>query len=287
MPLTSIVILTRNGLDMTRRCVESIGRHTSRSYELIGVDNGSTDGTVEYWESLPNIKLIRNKDNIGFAAGNNQGMTVAAGDTIVMLNNDTVVTPGWLDYMLERLELDPTIGIIGPVSNNVAPIQRVAEVGYHTLSELDTFALQHHAKNRGAGFYAHRLIGFCMLFRQSLLDRIGGLDERFYPGNYEDDDFSIRTRISGKRLWVAADVFIHHEGQGTYRANKENYYMHSIFNAEQFRKKWSVGLSAFEIDRIGYNPSDIVYRESTFLPELHYVPFSRRRNTEWTAGGNP
>jgi SAM-dependent methyltransferase len=94
--LTSIVILTHNQLSYTRLCVDSIRQCTDEPYELIFVDNASTDGTVEYLQSLGNIKLVLNAENRGFPAAANQGMQLAVGRQILLLNNDTVVPTGWL-----------------------------------------------------------------------------------------------------------------------------------------------------------------------------------------------
>ncbi|TBL75402.1 glycosyltransferase family 2 protein [Paenibacillus thalictri] len=268
-------MLTRNRVDLTARCVESVIRHSPEGeYEFIFVDNGSTDGTLSYLETVPQSRLIANVANQGFAAGNNQGMAAARGTHILLLNNDTIVTPEWFSGLHSCLERDPSIGIAGPVSDNVAPIQRIQTPPFRSMDELNATAYLCRAQNKGAGFYSHKLIGFCMLFHQSLLDKIGGFDERFFPGNYEDDDFSIRARIAGKRLWVAQDVFIHHEGQGTFRSDGVDYRLSTLANAEKFREKWNIGLSAFEISQHGYNPSDIVARESFFIPERHYEPLT-------------
>ncbi|MFD0672167.1 glycosyltransferase family 2 protein [Cohnella sp. GCM10027633] len=275
MTFTSIVIATYNGIEWTRRCVDSVIRHTSEPYEFVFVDNGSSDGTQQYLEEIPGATVIRNESNRGFAAACNQGMTAASGTHIVLLNNDTIVTPAWLKTLLACMDRDPSIGIVGPVSNNVAPIQRVhAPV---TPATLDPFAEQWRMIHANAGFYAHRLIGYCMLFRRELLDAIGGMDERFFPGNYEDDDFSIRARISGKRLWVARDAFIYHEGSGTFKANGLESRIQSVRNAEKFRAKWSIAASPFEIDQLGYNPSDVVSREPFFMPDRHYIPLANEK----------
>jgi glycosyltransferase involved in cell wall biosynthesis len=134
-PLVSMVILTCNQLEYTRKCLDSILKHTQRPFELIIVDNGSTDGTVQFLESeiLRNchdarVKIIKNNENKGFAGGNNQGMAAASGDYVLLLNNDVVVTPGWLDRMLSCAEKRPEIGIIGPRSNYVSGPQRVEEI---------------------------------------------------------------------------------------------------------------------------------------------------------------
>lgn len=267
--LTSIVILTKDRLDLTKRCVESVLRNTDVPFELIFVDNGSKEDTIEYLQTLQNAKVIQNSENKGFAAGCNQGIVAASGKYIVLLNNDTVVTPGWLLKLHMWLQRIPNLGIVGPVSNFVAPIQRVDDAVYQSLEELDVYAEKRAELFKDKGFYPHRLTGLCMLFPMELVNRIGGMDERFFPGNYEDDDFCIRARISGYTLWVAQDVFIHHEGHGTFGGRDTKYKLSSLQNAEKLRQKWSIGMSAFEIDQCGYNPSEIVAREVYFIPARH------------------
>ncbi|WP_106766097.1 glycosyltransferase family 2 protein [Paenibacillus faecalis] len=267
--LTSIVVLTKDRLDLTKRCVESVIRNTEISFEWIFVDNASKDNTIEYLQTVENAKVIQNSENKGFAAGCNQGMAVAKGKYIVLLNNDTIVTPGWLSNLHKWLKKIPSAGIVGPVSNVVAPIQRVNDFVYQSLEELNAYAEKRAELFKDKGFYPHRLTGLCMLFPVELVNRIGGMDERFFPGNYEDDDFCIRARISGYTLWVAQDVFIYHEGHGTFGGRDISYKLSSLQNAEKFRQKWSIGQSAFEIDQLGYNPSDIVAREMHFIPSRH------------------
>src|SRR5688572_20867582 len=116
-PLTSIVILTRNELEYTQRCVASIVARTEEPYALIFVDNGSTDGTVEYLRSLDGAVVVVNDANLGFGAGCNQGIARSRGERILLLNNDTVVTDGWLAAMHDALDADPAVGVAGPRSN--------------------------------------------------------------------------------------------------------------------------------------------------------------------------
>src|SRR5439155_18149252 len=107
--MTSIIIITCNELEYTRQCVDSIQRYTEDPYELIFVDNGSTDGTGEFLRSLANTKIITNKTNRGFPAAANQGIRAANGKQILLLNNDTLVTPGWLRRLLQALHNDAKI----------------------------------------------------------------------------------------------------------------------------------------------------------------------------------
>ncbi|MGI6385863.1 MAG: glycosyltransferase family 2 protein [Desulfomonilia bacterium] len=115
--LTSIIILTCNQLEYTKKCVESIQKHTPQPHEIIFVDNGSTDGTREYIEQLASdhehIQLILNEKNLGFAAGNNQAIQKAGGDYLLLLNNDTVVTEKWLGTLIQHLNESPDTGMVG------------------------------------------------------------------------------------------------------------------------------------------------------------------------------
>ena len=137
--LTSIVILTHNQVEFTRQCLNSIRLYTDEPVELIVVDNGSTDGTVDYLRSLPNVRLIANETNRGFPAAANQGMAVATGKQVLLLNNDVVVTTGWLGRMLRAFRSDEKVGLVGPRSNYVSGPQQI-EVRYDGIAELDGFA---------------------------------------------------------------------------------------------------------------------------------------------------
>ncbi|HHV75686.1 MAG TPA: glycosyltransferase family 2 protein, partial [Thermoanaerobacterium sp.] len=113
--LSSIIIVTHNQLEYTRKCIESIRKHTKLPYELIVIDNASNDETVEYLESQHDIKLIKNNENRGFPASCNQGISIAKGEYIVLLNNDTIVTENWLNNLLYCLNNAENAGIVGPV----------------------------------------------------------------------------------------------------------------------------------------------------------------------------
>ena len=216
--LTSIVILTHNQLSYTRECLDSIRAHTEQPYELIVVDNASTDGTVDYLSSLPDVKLIRNSENRGFPAGCNQGIRAASGSQILLLNNDTVVPAGWLGRLLDRLQSDPRIGLVGPCSNRVSGEQQVP-VNYDNLAGLATFARDWAREHAGQSQDTDRLVGFCLLLRRELVDKIGLLDERFGVGCFEDDDYCVRALQAGYRAVIARDAFVHHYAGRTFSAS--------------------------------------------------------------------
>ncbi len=241
--LVSIVILTFNQLDKTGDCIESIRRHTPEPHEIIFIDNGSTDGTLDRLRELcacnENYTLIANGENRGFAAGCNQGIEAAKGEYVLLLNNDVVVTKDWLGGLLECLRLTPNAGIVGPMTNNISGIQQVPGVNYASVSELDAFAAEFRDRNRHQRIPFRRIVGFCMLFRKSLTDEIGLLDESFGTGNFEDDDLCLRAAIAGYRNVIAGDVFIHHVGSASFRGNNFDYVATLTDNGRLFREKWS------------------------------------------------
>ncbi len=273
--LVSIIILAYNQLDYTKKCIESIFKHTEFSFELILVDNGSTDDTWAYMESLREskgtiIRLIRNRENLGFAGGNNQGIAVSSGEYVLLLNNDTLVTEGWLKRMIACAKARPGSGIIGPMSNHVSGPQLVEKVNYNvrTGGGLNKFSRKFSAKHKGKAKKILRVVGFCMLIKQEVIKKIGGLDERFGKGNFEDDDFSIRAALAGFESWVAEDCFIHHFGSKTFSGIKIDYSASLENNWKIFKKKWGLpdslpAGSGYAIPRGAFD---------SFNPENYYIP---------------
>ncbi|MBI4763942.1 MAG: glycosyltransferase, partial [Deltaproteobacteria bacterium] len=178
--LVSIVILTFNELKYTRDCLESIQKNTPEPHEIIFVDNGSKDGTLKWIRELirknPNYRLIENKTNFGFAKGCNQGLEASKGEYLLLLNNDVVVTKGWLSGLLECLESDPGYGLVGPMTNNISGIQMVEAVPYITMTGLEVFAKSFREKYRQRRIPSRRIVGFCLLFKRRLVEKIGLFD---------------------------------------------------------------------------------------------------------------
>jgi GT2 family glycosyltransferase/capsular polysaccharide biosynthesis protein len=276
LALTSIVILTCDQLEYTRLCIESIFDHTRSPFELIIVDNGSKDGTVDYLASLSRsnsacirIKLIVNKDNAGFAKGCNQGMAESRGDHLLLLNNDVVVTPGWLASLHHALGASERLGLVGPMSNYVSGPQLVSNPQYdvNTLEGLNQFGSAWSARHRGQIQGCSRVVGFCMLIKRAVVDKIGGLDQRFGLGNFEDDDYCIRARLAGYEGGIAKDCFIHHFGGRTFFGRNLHYEERLKQNWELFKRKWKIPSDTplgktYQITNPpkGFNPAD------------HYIP---------------
>lgn len=235
--LTSIVLVTYNQWPHTKACLESIRLLTDEPYELIVVDNGSTDGTVEFLRADPGIHLIENHQNRGFPAAANQGILAARGEQILLLNNDTLVTTGWLGRLLTALNSNAAIGLVGPVTNHISGEQQVS-VPYDDLAQLDGFAWewgkQHHRQYQPTD----RLVGFCLLIRREVIQKIGLLDERFGIGNFEDDDYCRRAIAAGYQCVIARDAFIHHVGSATFRASGVNFGQLLEENQRKYTEKW-------------------------------------------------
>jgi len=250
--LVSIVVLTHDGLEHTKRCLGSIERHTLERYELILVDNGSTDGTPSYLRgygeghradgdsALQRVVLVLNSDNRGFAVGNNQGIAASRGEYVLLLNNDVIVTNGWLERLLAVFERHPGVGLVGPMTNYVSGPQLVERVPYADVRELDEFAAQWGQGRARESQAASRLVGFCLLARRAVFDRVGGLDPRFGLGNYEDDDLCVRAAMAGFEARIARDVFVHHVGGAVFAQAGIDVSASLDQNWETFKRKWKL-----------------------------------------------
>ena len=246
-PKVSIVVLTYNNLELNKYCIRSILEKTAYSnYELIVLDNCSTDGTVEYLKELekaadPRVKVIINEKNSGFAGGNNLAIDQSTGEYIMLLNNDTVVTRGWLTNAVKHMSNDPKCGMCGAVTNSIGN-EAMIGVNYRNLTELDSFAFQYTRKHNNEVYRdVDRLALFCTLIRKEIMDKYGKLDENYQVGMFEDDDYALVVEKAGYHLYVADDIFVHHVNNASFKKLQSEEYK-KIFekNKAYFEKKWNV-----------------------------------------------
>jgi len=253
----SIVVVTYNNLPLTKLCIESILRNTDAStYEVIVVDNASTDGTRAYLRymaaSHPEVRIILNAENHGFPRANNQGLALASGDDIVLLNNDTIVPSGWLTRLLAHLT-DSTVGLVGPVTNFVGNEAKV-DVAYRNWAEMEHFA-QDRAKRFDRQIAdIHMLAMFCLAMRRDTFEHLGPLDEQFGVGMFEDDDYARRARAAGYRVVCAADAFVHHVGQAAFKVLIQQGEYDALFerNKRAYETKWGVTWVAHRHAPLGF-----------------------------------
>jgi GT2 family glycosyltransferase len=243
-PDASVVVVTLDKLAFTRMCLEALLANTrgDEAMEVIVVDNGSTDGTRDYLAKLaelnPNVRLVLNPENAGFARACNQGLAVARGSLVVLLNNDALVPPGWLERLREPLA-DPSIGLAGPVTNRIGNEAEV-EVGYTTWGEFRSEAATRAAEHAGEVAEVGTVTMFCLAMRREVLDRIGPLDQRFEIGLLEDDDYSLRARELDLRTVCLHDLLVHHFGETSFGdlVPSGDYGRLLAANKERFEEKW-------------------------------------------------
>jgi GT2 family glycosyltransferase/glycosyltransferase involved in cell wall biosynthesis len=242
----SIIVITYDNLDLTKMCIDSIIAKTHYpNFEIIIVDNNSQDGTKEYLLGLAadnsNMKIILNENNEGFAKANNKGIMASSGDYIVFLNNDTIVTRGWLTRLLRHLQ-DERVGMVGPVTNFCGNEAKI-DVLYRSVKELEEFSEQYIREHMEPKGYDIKVLAmYCLAMRKSVVDEIGLLDEQFEIGMFEDDDYSHRVRLKGYRVVYAEDIFIHHFGEASFgKLKKSGKYM-KLFeeNKKRFEEKWGI-----------------------------------------------
>lgn len=213
-PTVSVVILAYNNWFFTRNCINSVLLLSDYpDLEVIVVDNASTDETREaltgYAARDPRVRLLLQDENLGFAAGNNAGIREASGDYIVLLNNDTYVTRGWIRDLIRPLQLDPGLGLVGPVTNNIGNEQKLA-IHYSNMVEMAARSRAFVTRHLRRRWPTDNLAFFCVATRRDVIEKVGLLDEAYGLGFFEDDDYCKRVLEAGYTIAIADDVFVHH-----------------------------------------------------------------------------
>ena len=216
-PLISIIIANWNGGGVYEECLYSLSRINYPNWELIVVDNGSNDGTTELSLSpkfkIKSSKLIRNKANLGFAPANNQGNKIAKGKYLLLLNNDTLVDPSFLNILVEKMEKEKDLGVIQPKVRIMDNPEYLDNAG----SFITTIGFLHHwgfmQKDRQE-FNKEREVftikGACMLIRKSIVGKIGLFDPDFMS-YFEESDFCWRVWLAGSRVLFYPKTYIFHK----------------------------------------------------------------------------
>ncbi len=228
---TSIIIINWNTENLIRNCINSILENTEY-FEIIVVDNGSTDGSVEYLNSLTNIenfKILFNKQNAGFSKANNQGAEIAQGKFLCFLNSDTIVKKGWLNDLYSVFQHISNCGAAGPLGNPAGKIK--IQNLYFTYPQ---FKGQYDKITK-----VDILSGFCILLSKIIFIEIGGWDEDFLIGNFEDTLLSLKIRfILNKNLAVSPTSDVSHlRPSSTFLKNNIDIQASYIKNKEIFLQK--------------------------------------------------
>lgn len=241
--MVSVIVVTYNNLHLTQQCLSSLDEYSDyRNMEIIVVDNDSQDDSKfflsEWVKQEANRKLILNDSNKGFSAANNQGLDAASGDYLVLLNNDTHVTHGWIRTMVMHLKRDSSIGLIGPVTNNIGNEAKI-KIEYETMGDMLKKSSSYCSKHIGKLFPLKTAAFFCVLISRSTFERVGKLDEAFGQGFFEDDDYCRRVEAMGLKIYCAEDVFIHHELSASFdklkKQDRKKLFNH---NKKIYEAKW-------------------------------------------------
>ena len=215
-PHISVIVVNWNRRELLRSCLRSLSRQQGVSYEIILVDNGSTDGSVEMARSeSPSIRVIQNTTNQGFCRANNQGIAASQAPYIALLNNDAEADPNWLQALLSAIDGRRQVGMVASKILVWEDPRKIDKIGHLIWPDGQN-------RGRGTGELDHGQYdqeeevlwpdGCAALYRKSMLDEIGGFDEDLFA--YGDDaELGLRARIAGWTcIYTPAAVVRHHRG---------------------------------------------------------------------------
>ena len=215
-PVASVIIPNWNGRRFLETCLASLGRQTCRDFEIIVVDNGSTDGSVQMVRTYyPDVKLIRLSQNEGFSRAVNRGIRSAAGKYIALLNNDTEADPEWLGELVKALDQNPDVGFCASKMLNFFQRNLIDNAG-------DRLAFYGNITGKGeidAGQYDRPRLLFsacagAAIYRREMLRDTGLFDEDFFA-YYEDVDLGMRAQLMGYRCLFVPTAIVYHIHQAT------------------------------------------------------------------------
>lgn len=244
LPSISVVVLTYNNWSYTKDCLHSL--FTRSEYpgrlEVIVSDNASSDETVarlkEWAARESRLKLVLNAKNLGFSAGNNAGLAAATGDYLVMLNNDTVVTRGWLLTLVRHFQANSDLGLLGPATNHIGNESKVP-VEYASLTQMPLASRVWTLAHMGQKYPMRTLAFFCVIIPRAVFESTGPMDENFGRGFFEDDDYCRRIEKQGLSLACADDVLVHHRLSASFE-KIDNSERQALFerNRKYYESKW-------------------------------------------------
>lgn len=238
---TDIIVPTKNGISDTVQMFESL-KQTTKDYRLIIVDSASSDGTSKFFKSQ-DVQVLE-VENRGFGFAINEGFKIIESENIVILNNDTILTEGWLEGLYKAREIGGEMtGFVGPVSNYAASHQKI-EIS--NVGSLEEFAAQRKLNFDGQIQEVGTLGFFCTLLSSKMIQELGPL-EMWGAGGYEDTDYCIRAWDKGWTAILSLETFVFHHGGQTFQREfgnqkkvLENADQYFSKNARQRRKNLSI-----------------------------------------------
>ena len=244
-PRVSIVVPCYNKAELTLACLQSLQATTDPAlYEVILVDNGSEDATVNLGRAEgPRLRVVRNEQNTGFGPACNQGAALARGEFILFLNNDTILLPGWLEPLVGAMDEDAELGAVQP--KLLYPDGRLNDAGGLVFGGGEPWVYGKGFPEPDAPQFSCRRApdyasGACLLVRRRAFADVGGFDDRYAPAYYEDTDLSFSLRSAGwKVLYEPASKVVHVEGGTAGTDTAQGIKQYQVRNAEKFTSKWA------------------------------------------------
>ncbi|RJP24073.1 MAG: glycosyltransferase family 2 protein [Candidatus Abyssobacteria bacterium SURF_5] len=214
----SVIIPTYNGIKYIPACLDSLRSQSRVADEIIVVDDGSSDGTAALLAAAyPEARLVRLKNNQGFAAAANKGISSSSGDYIALLNNDTTAHKDWLKELIKVLDEQPSVSFCSSKMLFADQPDTINSIGIGFTRTGIAMDVGFRQKDGLQFERARPVFGACAgaaIFRRSLFDEIGLLDEDLFMW-YEDVDFSLRARLAGRECLYVPTAIIYHKGGGT------------------------------------------------------------------------
>jgi GT2 family glycosyltransferase/glycosyltransferase involved in cell wall biosynthesis len=247
-PRASVIVPVYNHFHHTRTCLHALAAcGDATPFEIIVVDDGSSDETAQRLADLPGLRYHRNAQNLGFIGACNAGAAIAASEFLVFLNNDTAVQPGWLDALLRTFEQHDEVGLAG--AKLVYPDGRLQEAGGIVFADASGWNYGRFDDPADPRYNFVREVDYCsgaaIAIRASLFERFGGFDAHYAPAYYEDTDLAMKVREAGLRvLYQPASVVVHFEGvtSGTDTAGSGTK-RYQLVNQQKFLERWREALA--------------------------------------------
>lgn len=249
----SIIVPVYNQLAYTVRCLKSLAQHETRcTFEVIVMDDVSTDDTAEVLSQIEGLRYVRNEENLGFLRNCNKGAALAKGNYLVFLNNDTVVLPGWLDGLHNTFTQVPSVGLAG--SKLIYPDGRLQEAGGIIWNDASGWnwgrlgSPDHPRFNymRDADYVS----GASIMIERQLFQVLGGFDERYVPAYYEDTDLAFAVRAKGYRvIYQPRSAVVHFEGISSGTDINSGVKRYQVVNKTKFFDKWKNVLASHGTDK--------------------------------------